>query len=118
MCALIMTPPGLQDRWDFVTSMREARSAFELAKLSDGRVLAVGGRGRGSSVLASTEVYDPASETWTAQGNMTFARASFALARLSDGRVLVAGGRGESSQMLNSSEVTIQSCRSCIPDRA
>lgn len=85
--------------------MHDARSAFEMVKLSDGRVLAAGGMGRGSSVLASSETFDPSTKTWEEQGNMTAARASFSLVKLPDGRVLAAGGRNETGQMLNSSEV-------------
>ena len=86
--------------------MHDARSAFEMVKLSSGKVLAIGGRGRGSGgVLDSAEIFDPASKTWQTQGSMADGRASFAAVALQDGRVLAAGGMSETGTMLNSSEV-------------
>lgn len=55
-----------------------------LARLADGRVLAVGGR--------DAEIYDPSTNAWTATGSMAEARNTSNLALLPDGRVLVAGG--------------------------
>ena len=97
----------LQDQWTQTSrmSMQEARSAFELVKLPNGKVLAVGGRGRSSNMLASSEVFDPTTKTWQAQGSMNEARASFSLVLLSDGKVMAAGGRGDGNTVLNSTEV-------------
>lgn len=87
-------------------SMHDARSAFEMVKLPGGKVLAVGGRGRGSGgVLDSSELFDPVAKTWQTQGSMAAGRASFAAVAMSDGRVLAAGGMSETGSMLNSSEV-------------
>lgn len=77
-----------------------------MVKLSSGKVLAVGGRGRGSGgVLTSAELFDPATKTWQTQGSMADGRASFAAVAMSDGRVLAAGGMSGNGMMLNSSEV-------------
>ena len=87
-------------------SMHDARSAFEMVKLSSGKVLAVGGRGRGSGgVLSSAELFDPATKTWQTQGSMADGRASFAAVAMPDGRVLAAGGMSGTGMMLNTSEV-------------
>lgn len=85
--------------------MTEARSAFQAVLLKSGRVLAIGGRGRQSGVLASSELFDLPAERWDPQGDMSYERAYFAAAELADGRVLVAGGKDAAGQNLNSSEV-------------
>jgi hypothetical protein len=76
-----------------------ATSRFEhtATVLEDGRVLIAGGTGgTGSELrpLASTELYDPASSTFTASGRLGEGRTNHAAARLKDGTVLVAGGAG------------------------
>lgn len=66
----------------------------------DGRVLIVGGEGGPDALgnpaqLASNELFDPATETWTATASMVAARGrEFTATRLADGRVLVAAGVG------------------------
>jgi hypothetical protein len=59
--------------------------------LPNGKVLVAGGYGDTS--IASGELYDPASGTWTATGSLATARSSFTATLLSDGEVLVAGGQ-------------------------
>jgi N-acetylneuraminic acid mutarotase len=61
--------------------------------LTDGKLLVVGGvRSGGNGVLASGEIYDPGSRTWTAAPNMATPRVNQTATLLPDGRVLVAGG--------------------------
>ena len=93
------TPPQLYDptsaKWTETGTLVQARLIFTATLLPDGRVLVTGGmttRGD-TSVLASAEVYDPGSGTWTATGgNMIEARAHHTGTLLQDGKVLVAGG--------------------------
>jgi hypothetical protein len=80
-------------------AMSEARSSFQLVKLGDGKVLAAGGRGRGSSVIATSELFDP-------QGDMRQSRAYFSAVLMADGRVLAAGGKDDMGMNLNSAEVS------------
>ncbi len=70
--------------------------------LPDGRVLVVGGW-NDSGALASAELYDPATGTWTATGGLAAARYDHTATLLPDGRVLVVGGYG--SGYLASAEV-------------
>lgn len=67
--------------------------------LQDGRVLVTGGRSvdvNGTSpsqvILATTDLYDPYTDTWRKAGDMLVGRVNHAAALLPDGKVLVAGG--------------------------
>ena len=61
-------------------------------RLPDGRVLVAGGHGIGGAALATAELYDPGTGTWSPTGNMSQARNAYAAAQLTDGRVLAVGG--------------------------
>jgi Galactose oxidase, central domain/Kelch motif len=80
--------------WMTTGSMIVARTGHTLTTLPDGRVLAAGGTagGSGGRSLASAELYDPATGTWSMTGSMGGARAYHTATPLADGRVLVAGG--------------------------
>ncbi|APV48931.1 hypothetical protein BWI17_04070 [Betaproteobacteria bacterium GR16-43] len=76
-------------------SMSTARAYAVGALLPDGRVLVAGGTTVNQSPplnLASAEIYDPATNTWSATGSMIAGRQSAAVVVLPDGRVLVIGG--------------------------
>jgi len=65
--------------------------------LADGRVLVTGGRTGSTAangiVLATAEIYDPATNAWTeTAGPMSVARRSHTATLLPDGKVLIAGG--------------------------
>jgi hypothetical protein len=64
-------------------------------RLADGRVLVMGGaRAEPSSgnVLASCEIYDPKTNTWTPTGSLHSPRRAFRAVVLNDGKVLAIGG--------------------------
>lgn len=74
-------------------AMTAPRMFHQASALADGRVLLTGGASNPSSaVLASTEIYDPASGTFQPQAPMLVAKREHAAVTLQDGRVLVAGG--------------------------
>lgn len=74
-----------------------ARVLHTATRLSDGRVLVAGGRGRSRNlsmnpVLSSTEIYNPETGLWTPANPMAQARSNHTATLLADGRVLVLGG--------------------------
>ena len=93
-------------------SMATARSAPSVL-LPNGQVLIAGGSSCDSSgnctSLKSTEIYDPASETFSSAGNMNNARQDHTMTLLNNGQVLIAGGRVCSSSTscfaLNAAEI-------------
>ena len=58
--------------------------------LANGKVLVAGGDNVG--MLASAELYDPATGNWTPTGRLNVGRWRHTSTLLSDGKVLVAGG--------------------------
>ena len=75
-------------------SLAEGRGMHTATLLRDGRVLVVGGDGNGEadSLLASAEVWDPATGTFGLAGSLAEARYGHTATLLSDDRVLVVGG--------------------------
>ncbi|HEY5434931.1 MAG TPA: kelch repeat-containing protein, partial [Candidatus Limnocylindrales bacterium] len=89
--------PARAPSWGPTGSMITPRSGFAALLLPDGKVLAMGGM-NGNTALASAELYDPGTETWTVTGSMVshagtgFGYNHFTATLLRDGKVLVAGG--------------------------
>jgi N-acetylneuraminic acid mutarotase len=84
------------DIWTSTGPMMTPRRILgESVRLSDGRVLVVGGALAGDSappILASAEIYDPASNAWTAAASLAQARYHYELVLLPSGQVLAVGG--------------------------
>ncbi|MDP2706723.1 MAG: kelch repeat-containing protein [Burkholderiales bacterium] len=62
--------------------------------MPNGEVLVAGGSDIAFSPLASAEVYDPATNAWTAARALARGRVSHTATLLPDGKVLFAGGNG------------------------
>lgn len=85
-----------EDRWRRAAPMNQGRVFHAATLLQDGRVLVTGGGGYDASLhkvatLASTEIYDPATDRWEASSSMWFRRLGHASIRLPSGDVLVVG---------------------------
>ncbi|WP_437678242.1 kelch repeat-containing protein [Sorangium sp. So ce131] len=84
--ALLIDP-----EWVAALPMNQARENHTATLLLDGRVLVAGGRGT-SGVLASAELFLPATGTWVLTSPMSAARAEHTATLLRSGEVLVVGG--------------------------
>jgi len=78
--------------WTLTGPLQTMRFTLSVARLRDGRVLAVGGSSLIRGDLAPAEIYDPRSGRWAVSGALHYRRLRPAAALLPDGRVLVAGG--------------------------
>ena len=88
-------------------SMTATRVEHTAVLLATGKVLVSGGYKQTSNVvtpLASAELYNPATGTWTATGSMSTARGDHASTVLTNGFVLNTGG-SDTFNELNSAEL-------------
>lgn len=101
------------ETWDPVTGrfatgapLAEARAIHSATVLDDGRVLLAGGRRIPASghqdplgILATAELWDPATAVSTPVGSLVDARFGHTATRLADGRVLIVGGQDGSGNL-------------------
>ncbi|MFL5346513.1 MAG: kelch repeat-containing protein [Hyalangium sp.] len=78
--------------------MKQARVAHSATLLPNGKVLVAGG-GDTTGPIASTELYDPATNTWSVSPPLTQARSFHTATLLPNGKVLVVGGVGATSAL-------------------
>jgi hypothetical protein len=90
-----------------VGALFDARVDHAAVLLQSGKVLIIGGdvSGVGSTPTASTEIYDPATKSFSAASPMTTPRRPYGVMLLADGRVLVAGGTTTGKQVVASAEL-------------
>ncbi len=97
----IVVDPG----WATTTSLGTPRADAEAVTLGQGRVLIVGGLASDwSTCLASSELFDPATQTWAAVGDMSVGRCAHALVKRANGRALVTGGHDSTYADHNTTE--------------
>ena len=94
------------------SEMFEKRQRFAFVVLSDGRLLSIGGTGVAKvansgymEYIATTEVYDPATDKWTQSGTMDYWRSVPAAVELDDGTVLVSGGAAHQRNATSLTEI-------------
>jgi hypothetical protein len=88
--------------WSVLPNLSINRSHNFIATMPDGRVLLAGGRTVGASVTATTDVFNPATSSFSPTAPLSIARGTSggtgdngATVVLQDGRVLVAGGHND-----------------------
>jgi len=93
--------------WTATGSMTTPRAQHTATLLPNGKVLVAGGyNGKiDNNLLASAELYDPATGRWTVTGSLNIARCFHTATLLSNGKVLVAGGCGETDHQPASAEL-------------
>jgi hypothetical protein len=100
--------------WSATGPLAEAYSTslsqMSATLLADGKVLLTGGSAALAGtpnvvVLATCELYDPATNVWTATGSLNFARGVHTATLLANGRVLVAGGVDSTQLPISSAEI-------------
>ena len=94
-------------KWKPAGQLNQLRFHHTAVLLPNGKVLVAGGGSSeyGGGVLASSELYDPATNTWSATGSMGSPRRFHTANLLPDGRVLVAGGYHPLTGILTASEL-------------
>ncbi|WP_053066700.1 Ig-like domain repeat protein [Archangium gephyra] len=101
---LVVVDPG----WSSTSSMATARYGHTSTLLLNGKVLAAGGTGAGSSSsppVSSAELYDPLTGTWSATGSLPAPLIDHTATLLLDGKVLVAGGNSSTSYYLANAQL-------------
>ena len=93
----VATPAQAADSWSSAASMAGPREYHTATLLQNGQVLVVGGFGPhdgGIGWLASAELYNPTTNTWSSAGTMAVPRQGHTATLLPNGKVLVVGGYG------------------------
>ncbi len=95
-------------KWTLTGSMHVPRDGNNAVLLQNGEVLVAGGYDPnaccGAPALASAELYNPSTGTWTLTGSMTVGRVDFTLTPLANGKALAAGG-ADNGTALSSAEL-------------
>src|SRR6266540_452435 len=93
--ALMQPCAGAPFQFEPTGRLLTVRNNHTATLLPSGKVLVTGGAD-GFGLLASAELYDPASGTWTTTGSLAENRWHHTATLLPSGKVLVAGGYGVS----------------------
>src|SRR5579872_5347190 len=74
--------------WQYTGSMNQTRWVNNMVVLPNGKVLTAGGVDQNGQVLASAEIFDPATAQWTCTAPLETARQRFTMTRIPDGRIV------------------------------
>lgn len=87
------------------TTTVEDRRFAAATRLTNGKILVVGGQLSGTGITATAELYDPATNTASATSSMVTARRYHTATLLGNGKVLVAGGENSSGVITATAEL-------------
>jgi len=85
-------PIALDPKWTATGSLLTGRGNHGMVVLNSGKVLLIGGRNSGGTLLSSCELYDRTAGTFSAAGSLSGPREAMLATLLTDGRVLAVGG--------------------------
>jgi N-acetylneuraminic acid mutarotase len=91
-------------KWTLTGNLHTARQEHTAVLLPNGNVLVAGGTlavSTGSSVLRSSEIYNPSTGLWTTSGAMKNARTGHTATLLTTGVVLAAAGSGATADLVS-----------------
>jgi hypothetical protein len=94
--------------WRETRAMGAGRLDHTATLLPNGKVLVAGGYGMEgdyANSLSSAELFDPATETWTATGTLNEKRRHHTANLLANGKVLIADGYGDVNDVLSTAEL-------------
>src|ERR1035441_449204 len=101
--------PAQAAAWTTNSSIIKARYGHTVTLLPNGKLLAAGGYSTNIiaslNYLATAELYDPASGSWTVTGTQRASRAFHTATLLPSGKVLIVGGYGSGGSLLSSAEL-------------
>src|SRR6266705_3545180 len=83
--------PASAGSFSLVGSMSQFRKLHSATLLSNGKVLVAGGSPFAQA--ATSELYDPTTQTWTNSGALSLGRELHTATLLADGSVMVTGGQ-------------------------
>ena len=98
-------PPGLMVETTPGIALLEPRSQHTATRLTDGRVLLVGGSISPSEQTADVEIYEPSTGLTTLVAPLHTPRHAHSATLLADGRVLIVGGYNQFQGLLYDAEV-------------
>jgi large repetitive protein len=96
--------------------MRIARAGHKATLLANGKVLVTGGT-NSTGTLATAELFNPVTDTFTRVGNMGTPRVGHTATLLANGKVLVAGGGTAKAELFNPSTGVFTSTKPMIAAR-
>lgn len=119
----LFTPSGWTGgSWAAQTSMSEGRVDHAAVRLSNGKVLIIGGRSGGTrltfpttdgqigTISSTCEIYDPGGNTVTRTTSMTWSRTFHRAVLLPNNQVLVVGGYGKPANQPGAASTYISAC--------
>lgn len=90
----------VNNTWMPTGSLRTARRSHAATLLANGKVLVAGGLTANGTLLASAEIFDPATESWSSAADMNVPRFNNSGVRLPSGKVLMVGGASTTNAAL------------------